>query len=171
MLRNCKKCNTLFDGRGCVACKNARNAANYTQNKDIINAKHAAYRNNHKGQIKEYAAAWYAKNHDAINVKGAIYRSNNLDKRRVYANNYRAMKKSSGRLSQGLAAKLYELQKGKCVCCSKRLSKDYHLDHIVPLALGGKNIDSNIQLLRSTCNLVKGATPPEQFMRQRGFLL
>lgn len=51
--------------------------------------------------------------------------------------------------------------RGKCCLCLKDLSglvspaTDRHYDHIVPLAQGGLNDVSNLQLLCSTCNLKK----------------
>lgn len=36
---------------------------------------------------------------------------------------------------------------------------DLHLDHIIPLALGGDNSQNNMQLLCCRCNLSKGAKP------------
>ncbi len=76
-----------------------------------------------------------------------------------------------GTLSVGLAEKLIKLQKGRCACCGGALSGDYHLDHIVPLALGGSHEDSNIQLLHGKCNLHKHAKHPVDFMQRMGFLL
>lgn len=49
--------------------------------------------------------------------------------------------------------------------------KTCHLDHIVPVAMGGPNIDENIQLLRQRCNNQKHSKHPVDFMQQRGFLL
>ncbi len=76
-----------------------------------------------------------------------------------------------GSLSDGIVAKLIKLQKGRCACCGGVLSGDYHLDHIIPLALGGTHEDCNIQLLHAKCNLQKHAKHPVDFMQQRGFLL
>lgn len=78
---------------------------------------------------------------------------------------------NGGVLSQGLAAKLFDLQGGKCACCGKSLAQGYHLDHIMPLALGGMNIDGNMQLLTPLCNMQKSKKHPEDFMRSRGFLI
>jgi 5-methylcytosine-specific restriction endonuclease McrA len=80
-------------------------------------------------------------------------------------------KETGGKLSSKLAARLFVLQKGKCACCLQPLGDDYHIDHIMPLALGGTNTDDNIQLLRAKCNLQKNAKHPVDFMQQRGFLL
>jgi len=41
----------------------------------------------------------------------------------------------------------------------------------MPLALGGKNEDWNIQLLRAECNSRKGAKHPIVYMQEKGFLL
>lgn len=70
-----------------------------------------------------------------------------------------------------MAKKLYELQRGKCACCCKPLGNNYHLDHRVPLARGGRNEDCNMQLLRAKCNMQKSAKDPIEFMQERGFLL
>lgn len=91
---------------------------------------------------------------------------------RIYEQNRRARKKTNGgTLSSNLAEILFKRQKGECVCCQKPLGKNYHLDHIMPLALGGKNEDLNIQLLRASCNRSKGAKHPIEYMQSKGFLL
>jgi 5-methylcytosine-specific restriction endonuclease McrA len=78
---------------------------------------------------------------------------------------------NGGILSVGLAEKLFELQKGKCACCGQPLGEKYHMDHILPIVLGGPNEDWNIQLLRQRCNQQKHAKHPVDFMQSRGFLL
>lgn len=117
-------------------------------------------------------AAWYAANTDKVNAYQAGWRKANPETVKIYSHNRRARERDAGgTLSKGLSAKLFKLQQGKCPCCAQLLGDDYHLDHIMPLVLGGTNMDSNIQLLRAKCNLQKNAKEPIQFMRQRGFLL
>ena len=90
----------------------------------------------------------------------------------IYQANRAAKKRArGGALSQGLREKLFELQKGRCACCKEKLGSDFQMDHIIPIALGGWNIDSNIQLLRKTCNLKKHTKHPIDYMQGKGFLL
>jgi len=135
----------------------ARSAAWNVANPERRDANNAAYRKNNPERINAAVAAWAKAN---------------PDRRCINEHNRRAMKRASGgKLSPDLAAKLFKQQKGKCPCCGKPLGKDYHLDHIMPLALGGANVDSNIQLLRAKCNRQKHTTHPIDFMQSRGFLL
>ncbi|MGV9862641.1 HNH endonuclease [Rhodococcus koreensis] len=52
-------------------------------------------------------------------------------------------------------------QNDRCGLCGRFLdrSSSPHLDHVLPLALGGRDELENIQLLCRSCNLGKGAVP------------
>ena len=133
------------------------NAVRYAENTEKIRAAHATYRAANVNKVRASNAAWKAAN---------------LDKVCIYSHNRRARENTAGgNLSHGLADKLFKLQRGKCACCGLPLGEKYHLDHIMPLALGGANEDWNIQLLRQRCNNQKHAKHPIDFMQQRGFLL
>jgi 5-methylcytosine-specific restriction endonuclease McrA len=66
---------------------------------------------------------------------------------------------------------LLKAQKWKCACCRQSVKRRYHVDHVMPLALGGSNHPHNLQILCPDCNLRKSAKHPIDFMQQRGFLL
>jgi 5-methylcytosine-specific restriction endonuclease McrA len=115
------------------------------------------YRLDNKDKEKSRIKKWALENPQAGNIR---------------THNYRAKKRASGGvLSKGLAERLFVLQRGKCACCNLPLYDDYHMDHIMPIALGGANEDWNIQLLRSICNQEKHAKHPVDFMQSRGFLI
>ncbi|MGZ4957334.1 MAG: HNH endonuclease [Methylobacter sp.] len=131
------------------------------------------YRAKSKEKIAQYGAIYYAKNKEKRVEYGVIYRANNKEKIKNADYKRRALKaKTGGSLSKGITAKLMYLQKGKCAVCKTSVKKKgHHLDHIMPIALGGSNTDDNIQILCPTCNLQKGAKHPQVFMQSRGFLL
>lgn len=58
---------------------------------------------------------------------------------------------------------VFHRDKGRCVLCQTDLTKlfsqqaETHYDHIIPLARGGMNCVTNLQLTCSNCNLDKGA--------------
>ena len=165
----------------------AHNAAKYAKNPSAIKIKSAAWYANNKETAKATHAAYYAANSEIIKPKCAAYRAANPEKvaatisdwhaanpdaRRIYALNRRAREKEAGgNLSKCLADKLFKLQHGKCACCKMPLGKNYHMDHIMPLAKGGSNTDDNMQLLTAKCNMQKSAKDPIEFMQSRGFLL
>lgn len=151
--------------------RSATNAAWAAANKDRKNATNAAWVASNKDRVRATVAAWAIANKDRRRANGKAWREANPEAGRVKTANYRASKRANGgKLSNGLAAKLFKLQRGKCACCGVKLTVN-HMDHRIPVALGGPNEDWNMQLLCAPCNLSKGAKHPVDFMQQRGFLL
>lgn len=116
---------------------------------------------------------WRTRHSEQYKVRKAKYRAAHPDLDRIYKQNRiaRLRQNGGGALSPGLVERLFKLQKGRCACCGHPLGYKYHIDHIMPLSLGGVNEDRNIQLLKNTCNHEKWAKHPIDFMRSRGFLL
>lgn len=182
----CKKCQVPYEGRRCPECHRQWNKAyvlrnpekvaamrksHAIRNKEMLYEKKKAYREKNAEVLRIKKAEYAAANSSKIVEKVAEWRKANPDRKREQSHNYRARKRAGGKISMGLAARLYKMQKGKCACCGKPLGNDYQMDHIMPLALGGDNVDSNMQLLTTRCNLQKSAKHPVDFMQQRGFLL
>lgn len=123
-------------------------------------------------QKRKTNSAWNLLNKEHKKLYNAEYEKLHPESANIRKMKRRArIKKSSGSISIGLKKKLLILQKGKCACCGQNLGENYHLDHIVPLSLGGLNVDGNMQLLTARCNLQKGPKHPVDFMQSRGFLL
>lgn len=152
----CKPCHV----KNVAASKAKRpwvNAENRRKHREKELEKNRLYKAARRKQMVEYTSEW---------------RKNNPEKTKTQRANYKAKRRSAkGKLSSGISEKLYTLQRGKCACCGHELGKDFHIDHIVPLALGGENVDSNVQLLKAECNLRKGAKDPVEYMQTRGFLI
>jgi len=64
------------------------------------------------------------------------------------------------KLPYGTIPALFKKQNGLCACCGVVLVK-YHVDHIMPLKLGGRHIPENLQLLLPSCNHKKSAKHPD----------
>lgn len=82
----------------------------------------------------------------------------------------RALAKALRRCSR----KQWDSQGGCCYWCGEELkvSKDifelggqYHIDHYMPLALGGDNTPENIVISCIPCNRKKGDDHPEEFQK------
>lgn len=59
---------------------------------------------------------------------------------------------------------LVKRQRGRCAVCHARITaKDSHLDHIVPWAYVGDNLNDNHQMLCGTCNERKGTAAYFEF--------
>lgn len=46
----------------------------------------------------------------------------------------------------------------------------YHIDHKIPLAKGGSNLEENLHLLCAGCNLSKGSLTVEDYLQKLAFL-
>lgn len=156
----------------CRDCTNASLAARRAYNPENHRASSAKWQAENRERSNAIKANWADANKEKAKAAGIKWRSANPETRRIISNNRRARKcANGGRLSPGLAEKLFRLQRGKCACCRVSIADGSHLDHRIPLALEGPNEDWNMQLLCAPCNLSKGAKHPNDFMRQRGFLL
>lgn len=97
------------------------------------------------------------------------YRKKNPEKVREFT--LRRKSRKYGRLPRGTVAKIGQYQKWKCAICKTDIAKNFHVDHIMPLAKGGMHEPTNIQLLCPTCNVRKSAKHPVDYMQELGFLL
>ena len=163
-MKPCRKCGgteRYADGhcKPCTRIRAIKDGAKYrAANFNKESARHAKRYVANAGKIKEQAAS---------------YKLANPELRRIHQHNRNAkIRSNGGRLSNGIAEKLFSLQRGMCACgCKQSLGDDYQLDHRMPIALGGSNTDDNMQLLTKICNGQKHAKHPVDFMQSRGFLL
>lgn len=200
-MKTCTKCETSKDflefgirkttndglNNECKACMSERARDHYSRNSERIQegralaraanpsaarARDAKYYSANVEKVARYSADYYQANKESRRRYSAAWSQRNPDARSLITQNRRAKVRSSdGVLSKGLTAKLFTRQRGLCPCCMTPLGNTFHLDHVIPIALGGANTDANMQLLRARCNLQKGAQNPIDFMQSRGFLL
>lgn len=102
-------------------------------------------------------------------ARSKAYRDANPERVREWSQKRKDRK--TGRLPKGTVAALFSKQRGQCVYCKTALNGRYHVDHIMPLLLGGAHEPTNVQLLCPTCNVRKWAMHPVDFAQTRGMLL
>ena len=115
---------------------------------------------------REYQKQWYSENKEKHNLRQRRWRNAHPEyMREWYCTKDARRRQASGRLSKGIVEELLRKQRGLCACCGRELSSDYHIDHIMPIALGGTNTDDNVQLLLAECNMRKGAKHPDEWRK------
>ena len=188
-MKTCKKCGStdFYDnGKGCKQCSRNCCKEYYLKNKEAFSERHKKYELNNKEHLKIYQKEYIIKNKKKIRELSKKYRELNSKKlkiekkkwnlnnpfaRRIHEENRRSRKiNGAGILSNDIVEKLFKLQKRKCAICRNKLIK-HHLDHIMPLKLGGENSDKNAQLLCPKCNMQKHAKHPVDFMQEKGYLI
>lgn len=129
------------------------------------------YRESNKSRVLEVKKQWENANKERVLSIKKKYRDSWPEKCKIHAHNRRD-RIGSDRLTSGLLKKLLSSQKCLCANCRCDLYQSgYHLDHIMPIALGGRNVDENIQLLCPKCNMSKGAKHPIDWAKSQGRLL
>lgn len=143
--------------------------------KSVLAAKKVEYNKNNAERMAAAKLEWQRNNREKVRGYAKASYEKNKDKHRERMRRQELAKRAriklvGGKLSNGIGDRLIALQRGKCAICECRIVK-YHMDHIMPIALGGMNIDENIQLLCPTCNLRKNAKHPIDYMQSLGRLL
>ena len=171
MFKFCKNClcdsARYADGR-CKTCVLQRNAKWAAAHRDLVNANSRAW-NSKNGEKKRALNTVYRQvKQKEINEKRKRQRAADPSLERIKAAKRRALKKQNGgKLSTNIVQLLLQKQNGLCACCATPMNGQFHLDHIMPLSLGGANSDDNVQLLLPKCNLQKYNLHPEKFLERK----
>jgi 5-methylcytosine-specific restriction endonuclease McrA len=162
--------------RGCVpytycrACKAKQDKSSYIRNRTKRLQVCAEYRKYNRQAVMAKTAEWRKLNPERVKLLRRSWRKKNPEAKRVSEATRRARKrKAGGRHTVSDIKALMAQQHGQCAICRLFL-ETYHVDHVMPLALGGDNSKENIQLLCPTCNDKKGAMHPQDFLRKLGLL-
>ena len=150
----CKKCRKIYLKKW-----------NGENKEKIIEANERYYKNN-PGAREEISKRYYNKiKLDKEKVKKRLECSRRWSKtekgkllRRITENKRRKFAKETddGTINYEGIQRLLKQQRFKCAISGGEITNKFHIDHIIPLCNGGKNIISNIQLLTPKENLRKG---------------
>lgn len=152
----------------CKQCDSAYGRKYYKQNKEKIDNKSTKWQKNNPElrrlyvsnwkarnpeKVKQSKQKWQAENKEKIAGQKNAWRLLNMEKGRLYASNRRARKLNAGvfLLSDKELKKLYSLP---CVYCGNKCEQ---IDHVIPLAKGGRHSIGNLAPSCRSCNQSKGS--------------
>jgi 5-methylcytosine-specific restriction endonuclease McrA len=143
----------------------------YESNKD----RRKTYYENNKQALLIKSRDYYNENRDLLRVLQWKYHKENPEIRAAINRNRRArVRNAEGTHTTADIKTIFTNQRGLCANCETKLFKSgkqkYHVDHIMPLALGGSNWPDNLQCLCPFCNLSKGAKHPDDWAKENGKL-
>lgn len=177
--------------RLCKQCISLWNKEHRKNNKEIAFLRDKRYREKNPEKVRESSRKWREKNkekkiessrayqernRDKVNKYSREWAKKNSDRKNSYSRNRRALSKSSeGSHTHDDVVRIFNMQNRMCANCGERLfrsgKKRMHVDHIVPLSLGGSNWPGNLQCLCPTCNLKKSSKHPADWAKQQGRLI
>lgn len=141
-------------------CPKGHDGTRWTHNGACVECSYAASLAFHRSDVGiEYSRKWRAENPDKVGE----YNRNTKARRKLAEGSHTAAEIDD----------LLRRQKYKCAECgvSVRKKGQRHVDHVMPLALGGSNWISNLQILCPTCNMSKGAKHPLDWAKAKGRLV
>lgn len=128
------------------------------------------WRENNSEKLKESYKKWYEENFEKRKEYIKKWNENNPEKRKAIKSRRRARTHGNG--GSYTAEQLQEcinFFNGCCAYTGEVLAKEYHIDHIKPLANGGTNFIHNLVPATPKANLSKGAKDLEEWYKQQEY--
>lgn len=156
------------DGRQCYcrSCVAAYHKEWYERNREDKQAKNREWWEAHPGVGVRYCRTYYGKHRERRTAEARAWNVANRDRYNANVANC-ASKRRAAKLGLGCEdirrQDVFQRDGGKCHICGKRCDpKDWHLDHLVPLSLGGLHAYSNVAVSHPMCNQRRSNTGPAQ---------
>lgn len=131
------------------------------KNRDKLLEKARQFRRDHKDIKARYRRDYYIRHAPRLREEAARERKLNPERFRVARHNRRARERSGGgKVTQVQWSSILARFDGKCAKCGE--AANIQMDHVVPLAKGGRHSVDNVQPLCRECNLRK-ATKTEDY--------
>lgn len=137
------------------------------ENKDLVRERNKQYRKDNAVRLSQQAAQWRASNKEQIAKNNAAWRAANKERKKSnddawWRNNPdKVAARGMRRRARKKAATIYlvtdrdvrKLWNQPCIYCG---AKAEHIDHVLPLYLGGTHSIGNLAPACAPCNLSKG---------------
>lgn len=175
--RPCKNghiANKYVVDRQCVVCAHDKALRWGKANRDKRRKAEQKYCSSELGREKRKNSRLTRYATDPQKVRDAVrkWRKENPDRVRGYNRRREARRRGAdGWHSVDDVVRIRHAQKDKCAYCREKLSGGGHVDHIMPIILGGTNDPDNLQITCGRCNMQKAAAHPQEFARRMGMLL
>ena len=137
----------------------AKSQAYYQANKERIQAHHRDYYKNNRDEHLERTRAYYKANRQRLNARDRNRYQNNKE-RYMQAWNRRRARKACAVPQRW---QIHDIVPFCCYWCGANLrayGATTHVDHVMPIALGGPANQSNEVMSCSACNMAKSAKHP-----------
>jgi 5-methylcytosine-specific restriction endonuclease McrA len=128
----------------------------------------------HGEQVRAMHKNWRERNIEHIRNYDKKYReANPLVARLKHLRRSERIRNSGPRPSKTEIEAIFARQKGRCAhpWCKQKLDTKFHVDHIIPVVIGGKSDRRNLQILCPPCNLKKGQKHPVEYAARHGWLV
>jgi len=146
----------------------ARNHAYYIANIEAERMRAQAYYIANAEAVRERVRVRYANNIEAEHRRNQVYRSTHPDGYRARnQNRQKRVKANGGYFTRQELTTMRIAQAGICAYCCYQYDPDVlTIDHIIPIAQGGRHEAPNICLACPRCNFSKGNRTPEQWINR-----
>lgn len=135
------------------AMKRAWYKANLDREREKVRAWREGNREKARASVRAWAQAHPEENRAAIRA----WKAANLDAVRDVQARRRARKRNAPVVERIYRSRVWERDAGRCHICGKKADpNNWHLEHIIPLALGGEHSYRNVAVSHPACNLSKG---------------
>jgi 5-methylcytosine-specific restriction endonuclease McrA len=159
-----------------------KDADYYAANREQKKAWQQEYRQADPERNSRQKAEYYQRHREEVKKAAAEYRSANQDRVRATIRAYAHTPKGRAVIVQGRTKRRLAMlgrdaadctqiiaqwrgQTVKCYLCGMSLpGRDCHIDHVMPLARGGKHEPGNLAPACPTCNMRKGSKTLEEYL-------
>jgi 5-methylcytosine-specific restriction endonuclease McrA len=143
--------------------QNVNRRTYYAENGERERAAMVAWRDANAERKRQIDREWYAANLKRARDARRAWAATNRE--RIYASNRKRRAVLDRPIAPVRLEDIWERDAGYCQLCDQRIDRSLAyphpesltLDHVVPIAAGGRHEPTNVQLAHSLCNLRKGS--------------